>query len=140
MSDMAGIWIRKLSAAASIVLGTCSLAEPTLATSPSRAPPQTVGSELAANTTEGSTRARTRKPPSKSEGAGTLVYEIIDKIRSRSEELCLRYGNAADCLEEAEVCLTMRDSQDNAVRLCLNTVSADRSNNEDKVLRSRLRR
>jgi hypothetical protein len=47
------------------------------------------------------------------EGAGNFVYGIIHTIQAESEELCARYGNPADCLEEAEVCLTMRDDDDN---------------------------
>jgi hypothetical protein len=63
-----------------------------------------------------------RKPARKPDGAGNCVYEIIDQIRVQSKELCARYGNPADCLKEAEVCLTMRNNGDNQIKLCLNTV------------------
>jgi hypothetical protein len=57
-----------------------------------------------------------------SDRSGNFVYGIINQIRAQSEELCARYGSPGDCLEEAEVCLTMRDTEDNEVRLCLNTI------------------
>jgi hypothetical protein len=88
----------------------------------------------------GSAKAPARKPMRKQpDGAGNFVYGIINQIRSQSEELCARYGNSGDCLEEAEVCLTMRDAEDNQVRLCLNTVPGE-GGDEGKVQKSRLRR
>lgn len=43
-------------------------------------------------------------------------------------------------LEEAEVCLTMRDTGDNQVRLCLNTAPGEGGRDEGAVQKSRLRR
>ena len=88
----------------------------------------------------GSARAEAHKPMKKPDGAGNLVYGLINTIRTQSEELCTRYGNPADCLEEAEVCLTMRDTDDNQVRLCLNTVPGDSGGKAGTVQKSRLRR
>jgi hypothetical protein len=86
---------------------------------------------------KGSARKPTRKEPDRS---GSFVYEIINNIRAQSEELCARYGSPSDCLEEAEVCLTMRDAADNQVRFCLNTAPKEDASDEGKVQRSRLRR
>jgi hypothetical protein len=86
---------------------------------------------------KGSARKPTRKQPDRS---GNFVYEIINNIRAQSEELCARYGSPSDCLEEAEVCLTMRDTGDNQIRFCLNTVPGEDATDEGKVQRSRLRR
>jgi hypothetical protein len=71
---------------------------------------------------------------------GNFVYGLINTIWAQSEELCARYGNPSDCLEEAEVCLTMRDTDDNEVRLCLNTVPGDSGGNRGTVQNSRMRR
>jgi hypothetical protein len=70
----------------------------------------------------GSPKSQARKPMRKPDAGTSLVYEIINTVRSQSEELCARYGNQTDCLEEAEICLTMLDPDENQVRLCLNTV------------------
>jgi hypothetical protein len=78
-----------------------------------------------------------RKPTRKPDGAGNFVYEIINQIQVQSKELCARYGNPADCLEEAEVCLTMRDNGDNRIKLCLNTVPGESKGNESSVQKSR---
>lgn len=64
----------------------------------------------------------------------------MNQIRAQSEEICARYGSTSDCLEEAEVCLTMRDTDDNQVRLCLNTVPGERGGDGGPVQKSRLRR
>ncbi len=88
----------------------------------------------------GSTRAPARKSPGKPGGAGSFVYGLINQIRTQSEELCARYGNPSDCLEEAEVCLTMRDADDNQVKLCLNTVPGEDGGGGSTVQKSRLRR
>lgn len=124
---------------AATLLGTCLAADPALAESPLGLA-QEVGSKSAGSTVERSVRAPARKPPRKPSGAGNLVYEIINNIRAQSEEVCVRYGSPADCLEEAEVCLTMRDTEDNQVRLCLNTVPGDSGGDEGKVQKSRVRR
>jgi hypothetical protein len=105
---------------AATLLGMCLPATSVLADNPARGPAQGIGSSLAASPSErsGPAKAAVRKP----DGAGNFVYELINQIQVQSKELCARYGNPADCLEEAEVCLTMRDTGDNQVRLCLNTV------------------
>lgn len=87
----------------------------------------------------GSSNAPTQGPMARPEGAGNFVYGIIHTIQAESEELCARYGNPADCLEEAEVCLTMRDDDDNQVKLCLNTIPGD-SSDQGSIQKSRLRR
>ncbi|WP_243369248.1 hypothetical protein [Microvirga solisilvae] len=84
-------------------------------------------------------KPQAQEPARKPDGAGNFVYGIIDTIRAQSEELCLRYGNPADCLEEAEVCLTMHDTEENQVRLCLNTIPAD-SDKSGSAQKSRLKR
>jgi hypothetical protein len=81
-----------------------------------------------------------RKPLRKPEGGGNFVHEIMNNIRARSQEFCARYGNPADCLDEAEVCLTMRDTEDNRVRLCLTTIPGERASDVGKVHSSRVRR
>ena len=81
-----------------------------------------------------------RKPQRKPDGAGNFVYELINQIQVQSKELCARYGNPADCLEEAEVCLTMRDTGDNTVRLCLNTTPGESEGDKGTVQKSRVRR
>jgi hypothetical protein len=88
----------------------------------------------------GSPKARALKRMRQPDGSGNFVYEIINDIKARSQELCARYGSPSDCLEEAEVCLTMRDTADNQVRLCLNTVPAGSGGDDVKVHRSRARR
>ena len=87
----------------------------------------------------GSPKGPAQGPARKPDGSGNFVYGIINTIRTKSEELCARYGNPSDCLEEAEVCLTMRDNDDNQVRLCLNTAPGD-SGGSGSVQKSRLRR
>jgi len=83
-------------------------------------------------------KAPPRKLPKTSERVGDFVYGLIDVIRSQSEELCIRYGNPSDCLEEAEVCLTMRDNDDNQVKMCLNTVP-EHDGGHDTAQQSRVR-
>jgi hypothetical protein len=56
--------------------------------------------------------------------SGNFVYGIVHHIRAQSQELCARYGGPGDCLEEAELCLTMRDTAENVVQLCLNIALA----------------
>jgi hypothetical protein len=86
-----------------------------------------------------SARTPSRKPARKPDRSGTFIYEILNNIRTQSEELCARYGNPDDCLEEAEVCLTMRDSDDNQVKLCLNTVPAKSDDVGGRTQKSRVR-
>jgi hypothetical protein len=85
-------------------------------------------------------KSRARKPSGKAGQSGIFLYEIINTIRSQSMDLCVRYGSPSNCLEEAEVCLTMRDNEDNTVRLCLNTAPEDSAGGEGKVQTSRMRR
>jgi hypothetical protein len=103
---------------------------------------QDIGSKSAVSSSKrsGSARADARKPMRKPDGAGNFVHGLINTIRAQSQELCTRYGNPADCLEEAEVCLTMRDADDNQVRLCLNTAPGDSGGDGGTVQKSRLRR
>jgi hypothetical protein len=124
------------SVVAATLLGMCLPATSVLADNPARGPAQAIGSSLAASPSErsGSAKAAARKP----DGAGNFVYELINQIQVQSKELCARYGNPADCLEEAEVCLTMRDTGDNTVRLCLNTVPG--GSEGGTVQKSRVRR
>jgi hypothetical protein len=75
-----------------------------------------------------------RKP----DAYGNFVDEILNEVRARGADLCARYGSPDNCLEEAEVCVTMRNAQDDQVRLCLNTVPAD--NGQDKAQKTRLKR
>ena len=84
-----------------------------------------------------SERKPMRKDPDRS---GSFVYGIINQIRAQSEELCARYGASDDCLEEAEVCLTMRDTEQNLVRMCLNSVPRETKGGEGTTQRLRVRR
>ena len=128
------------SVVAATLLGMCLPATSVLADNPARGPAQGIGSSLAASPSErsGPAKAAVRKPQRKPDGAGNFVYELINQIQVQSKELCARYGNPADCLEEAEVCLTMRDTGDNQVRLCLNTVPG--GSEGGTVQKSRVRR
>jgi hypothetical protein len=103
---------------------------------------QETGPKSPATQTErsGSAKDLARRPLKKPDGSGNFVYQLINYIRTQSEELCARYGNPSDCLEEAEVCLTMRDNDDNNVRLCLNTTPGDSEDDEAKMQKSRLKR
>jgi hypothetical protein len=97
-----------------------------LADNLARGQEQEIGSKSAGTSSDlsGPTKAPARKPQRKSGSPSNFVYELINQIQVQSKELCARYGNPADCLEEAEVCLTMRDTDDNQIKLCLNTVPA----------------
>jgi hypothetical protein len=110
------------------------------------------GQEIGSKPTEiSSARSKTSETPTQRPmrnpvGTGNFVYEVIDTIRSRSEELCnhygcsddCHYGCSDDCLEETEVCLTMRDVEDNTVRLRLNTAPA--ADDREKVQKTRSKR
>ncbi|MEE1609808.1 hypothetical protein [Microvirga sp. CF3016] len=126
---------------AAACFGLSLSADATLARDATAGRAQDVGSKSAGAPTKRSGPARPPAPgpTRKADGAGNFVYGIINTIRTQSEELCARYGNPADCLEEAEVCLTMRDNDDNQVRLCLNTAPGD-SGNPGSVQKSRLGR
>jgi hypothetical protein len=130
-----------VSVLAANLLGLSLTANAALADTPAPGQAQEIGSEAAQASYKQSGSAKTpaRKPMRKPDGTGNFVYGIINTIRVQSVELCARYGNPADCLEEAEVCLTMRDNDDNQVRLCLNTVPED-SGDQGSVQKSRLRR
>lgn len=103
---------------------------------------QEIGSKspAASSNRPNSAKAPARKQMRRPDGAGNFVYELISTIRAESRELCARYGNPTDCLEEAEVCLTMRDNEDNQVKLCLNTIPGDSEGGEGTVQKSRVRR
>jgi hypothetical protein len=129
--------------AAANMLGLSLATHPALADSPAPGAPQEFGARPVEISSErsGSAKAPARKPARKQpDRSGNFVYGIINQIRAQSEELCARYGSPSDCLEEAEVCLTMRDSEDNQVRLCLNTVPGEAGDDEGKAQKSRLRR
>jgi hypothetical protein len=142
VTDLRVSWKRPaVFVVAASLLDLSLLASPALADSPARGPAQEVGSKSAGAPSKRSGPARTpaKGQVSKPDGDGNFVYGIINTIRAQSEELCARYGNPDDCLEEAEVCLTMRDNDDNQVKLCLNTVPGD-SGDPGSVQKSRLRR
>jgi hypothetical protein len=132
---------RVASVVAATLLGILLPTTSVLADNAAREQAQEIGSKSAGSSSDLSGPAKTpaRKPPRRSGGPSNFVYELINQIQVQSKELCARYGNPADCLEEAEVCLTMRDTDDNQVRLCLNTVPGD-SGDKGTVQKSRLRR
>ncbi|MGF9761275.1 hypothetical protein AAII07_39400 [Microvirga sp. 0TCS3.31] len=124
------------------LLGILLSAHPVLAESPVREPEQEIATASAGPATDrsGPTKSPVRKPQRKPDGAGNFIYELINQIQVQSKELCSRYGNPADCLEEAEVCLTMRDTEDNTVRLCLNTTPGESEGEKGTAQKSRVRR
>lgn len=131
-----------LAVAAVNFLGLSLNAHSALADNANRRPAQENGTRLAEISSERSIPAKrpARKPTGKQpDRSGNFVYAIINQIRAQSEELCARYGSRGDCLEEAEVCLTMRDVEDNQVRLCLNTVSGEDGGDRGAVQKSRSR-
>jgi hypothetical protein len=117
----------------------CLSADPALSDAPARERTHELGSKSVGDSPERfkSTKPPARKPKGKPDRNGNFIHEIINNIRAQSEELCARYGSPTDCLEEAEVCLTMRDNEDNTMRLCLNTVPGE--SDRDKVQKLRLR-
>jgi hypothetical protein len=127
---------------AATLLGTSISATSALAENPVREQTQEIGSSVAGTSSERSRsgKAPARKPQRKPDSTGNFVYELINQIQVQSKELCARYGNPADCLEEAEVCLTMRDTEDNTVRLCLNTTPGESEGDKGMVQKSRVRR
>jgi hypothetical protein len=129
------------SVAAVTMLAMILPATSVLADNPARGQAQEIGSKSAGTSSDlsGPAKAPARKPQRKSGSPSNFVYELINQIQVQSKELCARYGNPADCLEEAEVCLTMRDTDDNQIKLCLNTVPGD-SGDKGTVQKSRLRR
>jgi hypothetical protein len=136
------MWKRPVISLATVSLLGIVLPTPSaLAESPARGPAQEVGSKPAGPPSKrsGSSKAPAQGSVGKPDRACNFVYGIINTIRVQSEELCARYGNPANCLEEAEVCLTMRDNDDNQVKLCLNTVPGD-SGDQGSLQKSRLRR
>jgi hypothetical protein len=142
VTDLRVMWKRPAVSLATVsLLGIVLQAPSALAESPARRPAQEVGSKPAGPPSKrrGPSKAPAQGSAGKPDGAGNFVYGIINTIRVQSEELCARYGNPADCLEEAEVCLTMRDNDDNQFKLCLNTVPGD-SGDQGSVQKSRLRR
>ena len=127
------------SVVAATLLGMLLPAASGLADNPARGQAQEIGSKSAGTSSDLSGPAKTpaRKPQRKSDSPSNFVYELIKQVQVQSKELCARYGNPADCLEEAEVCLTMRDTDDNQIKLCLNTVPGDSG---DKGTVQKLRR
>jgi hypothetical protein len=55
------------------------------------------------------------------QSVGGFTYSIKDFIKAKSSELCSSYGSDADCIEAVEICLTMRDRDEDVVRVCVNT-------------------
>jgi hypothetical protein len=81
----------------------------------------------------GSSKVSARKPTKKEpDRPGNFVHDIINNIRVQSEHLYTHYGSPSDWLDEAEVCLTMREAEDNQVRLCLNTTPRDDASTEGR--------
>lgn len=89
-------------------------------------------------TPKGNKAPRKAERPRKPGGAGSFAYQIKDLIRAKSGELCASYGQANDCVDEVEVCVTMVDEDDAEVRLCLNDNPGDRD--QDKSHRTSIRR
>lgn len=142
MTDLRMSWKRPVvTVAAASLLGLFLPSHSVMADSPARGRAQEVRpkSDQPPSKRFGSSNVPAQGPVSKSEPAGNFVYGIIHTIQAQSEELCARYGNPTHCLEEAEVCLTMRDDDDNQVRLCLNTIPGD-SGDQGPIQKSRLRR
>jgi hypothetical protein len=132
-----------LAVVAANLLGLALPAHSALADNPAPGAAQKIGASFAeiSSARSGSAKEPARKPTRKQpERSENFIYEIINRIRAQSEELCAHYGSPRDCVEEAEVCLTMRDTGDNQIRLCLNTVPGEGARDEGKMQRSRLRR
>jgi hypothetical protein len=108
-----------------------------LAGSPARGQAQESASKSAGTSPEkrGSARQSARPQLRKPDASGNFVNEVLNTIRARSSELCSRYGSPDDCLEEAEVCLTMRNADDDEVRLCLNTSPGENDRNTARKAR-----
>jgi hypothetical protein len=132
-----GSIVRMLAAG---LLGTTLPGSAALAGNATHGQPQFTGSKSGEASSERSAavKAPARKPLRKPDGSGNFIYAIINNIRAQSEEICTRYGSPSDCLQEAEVCLTMRDAEDNQVRMCLNTVPG--SDDRADAQKARLRR
>jgi hypothetical protein len=143
MTEVKTSWKQQLvSVAAANLLGIALPATTAWADNPTHGLAPEIASTSAGSASDRSGRAKppARKPMRTPDGAGNFVYGLINTIRAQSEELCARYGNPSDCLEEAEVCLTMRDTGDNQVKLCLNTVPGDGAGGGGTVRNSRLKR
>jgi hypothetical protein len=135
--------LQLVSVAVAILLGIEASANAALAESSTKEQVRKIGSDDAGAMTERvqSGKPSARKPMRKeADRSGNFVYGIIHQIQAQSEELCARYGGPGDRLEEAEVCLTMRDTAENVVRLCLNTAPGESQGREGKMQRSRVRR
>jgi hypothetical protein len=142
MTEVRTSWKQQLvSVAAANLLGIALPANAAWAESPTHGPAPEIASKSAGpSDPSGRAKPPARKPTRTPDGAGNFVYGLINTIRAQSEELCARYGNPSDCLEEAEVCLTMRDTGNNQVKLCLNTVPGDGSGDGGTVQKSRVKR
>ena len=122
------------------LLGPLPLAHSAQADSPNHRQALEIVSKPAGHSSErhGPAKPSPRQPMGKPDASGRFVGEILDNIRARSAELCARYGSPGDCLEEAEVCLTMRNPDDDEIRLCLNTSPGE--NDRDTARKTRFRR
>jgi hypothetical protein len=143
MTDVRASWKRHVvCVAAANLLAIVLPANAARADNLTHGPAPVIATKSAGPATDRSGRAKApaRKPTRTPDGAGNFVYELINQIQVQSKELCARYGNPADCLEEAEVCLTMRDTEDNTVRLCLNTTPGESEGDKGTVQKSRVRR
>jgi hypothetical protein len=89
---------------------------------------QQIDSKVAGTSSEWSGPAKTpaRKPPSKPDRSGNFCFDPINTVRPQSDELCVLYGSPKNGLEEAEVCRTMRNTEDNRVKLCHNSGRGER--------------
>ena len=92
------------------------------------------GYPAAAQPRDGASRppsaARQKRAPEKPEvrREPVLIIEAVkDVIRARSTEFCERYGGSGNCIEEAEICLTMLDRDEDVVRICM-TMTPGRDN------------
>jgi hypothetical protein len=70
-----------------------------------------------------------------------FTYTLKNIVRTRSSEFCERYGADGSCIEEIEICLTMRDRDDDVVRICMNTAPDEEGDAKPRVsgLRQRQR-
>ena len=98
-----------------------------------------LNAEIAAKATSKGGKAPSKSErPQKPGRAGSFAYQIKDMIRAKGGGLCASYGQAKDCIDEVEVCVTMVDEDDAEVRLCLNDSPGDRDS--EKTHRTSARR
>lgn len=142
MTDLGASWQRWTLPIAVSLLGIIPSANSVLADNPAHGQVHEINSKPAEPSSDRSmsVRAPSRKPLRKPGRSSNFIYEVLNNIRVQSEELCARYGNPDDCLEEVEVCLTMRDTEGSQARLCLNTVPVKSTGEEGNVQKSGVRR